>query len=125
MGDSNTDFKRRSKIMGHDTSGAYHSFEGMKVDTLRNLIVEQFADPEDQQNDAPNIAKIYKFLEAHPDFTAHGYTIGGDRSDHRVSIEGIAFRGRYGNTVVEDFVCFAQHADELTVEDRYLRCWWD
>ena len=122
----NKDFKRRSEIMnGLDTNKDYKHFEKMDLKTLRLLIKERFADPEDMQNDAPSIQEFADFLEKHPDFTVHGYTIGAERDDHRVSVEGLEFDGYYSKEDLADFIDFQRTADEFEVEPHTLRSWWD
>lgn len=125
----NKDQKRRDslfnirKIYSYDP-GNYQSYNGLDVDTLKILIDEKFADPDETQNDSPSIQEFYDFLVEHPEFTAHGYLIGLKRSDYRVSIEGLEGKPNDSESYT-DFILFNRLADEFDVDMDYCRSWWD
>jgi hypothetical protein len=123
----NRDIKRRQEITGFSEPAGDDViyFEMMTAQTLRQLIDEKFADPEVSQHDAPSIEDICKFLEENEGFTAHGYLVGIDRDDYRVSIEGVEFQGIYSTAALKAFIQLFRFADELEVDDQYLRCWYD
>lgn len=115
--------------VGTDCAG----FRGMDADCLKELIDAGFADPNETQNDSPDIATYLSFLQEHKEgsqLTAHGYLITPERSDVRVSVEGI--EGILDMGDVGDFVSLFRGADELSLEAsetrsfRFVaRCWYD
>jgi len=90
----NRNSKRRSAIIGtaytRDNSGGIRRYKLLALMQLRALVNEGFADPNDQQNDAPSLAAFLGFMSVYPFATAHGYTIEPKRDDYRVSVEGIS-----------------------------------
>ena len=72
-----------------DYSGGVRHFIGMDLNTLKWMIEHKFADPGYYQNNAPTIAEFVDFMEDHPGVWAHGYVVSVERSDYRLSIEGI------------------------------------
>jgi hypothetical protein len=92
---------------------------------LHLLKDEGFLDLDQTQNDSPTVAEFIEFLEKHPGAFAHGYTIGSDRDDARVSLEGLACHAnKVTPTMLKDFITLCRHADEFSIEDG-LRSWWD
>jgi len=100
-------------------------FEGVSASELDMLINEGLMDPHGSQNNSPSAMKFNDFMRSHPGFTAHGYVVSPLRDDYRITIEGLYFRGSADDKLKEEFVDFANGADELKVEDDRLRCWWD
>jgi hypothetical protein len=124
--DLNMDYKRRNQIIfGRDEAKDFESFRGMTLDTLKLLFAENFIDPEDSQNCAPEAAMMLEFMEAHPGVTAHGYAVSHKRDDYRVTIEGLEYDGEADTALVREFAWFANGADELTLTDRRLYFWFD
>ena len=82
------DYKVRDSMLNRTTSlddGSRYDifyFDGLKAETLEKLIEMGFADPQDSQNNAPNIGTILEFLKRNPSFTAHGYAV---TAPHRLS----------------------------------------
>ncbi len=126
----NKDWEKRDELISGEADiekyrwgGIYH-FKEMNVDTLKALLDEHFADPEEQQNDAPCIKDIYDFMVDHPGFTAYGYVVSPERHDYRVSIEGVD--GTYAEKdmeTIKDFTDLFRYADEFDIENLY--CWYD
>lgn len=125
----NHDDKRRCEIMGisypANYMGGYHRFEGITLDQLNLLLEEGFIDPEERQNCAPNTMEFKSFLEAYPDATVHGYIISPDRNDCRISIEGAEYHGEVSKDMMIDFIEMFRFADDFTVSDDCLYCWFD
>jgi hypothetical protein len=123
----NKDTKRRAELLGIDT-GKFVHFVGLTAVNLRKLIDEGFADPEEQQNDAPSIREFIEYMEAHPGLTAHGYAVGLERPDYRVSIEGLKGVVASAEEAL-DFEHWCRRADELesALADDGYHCssWWD
>jgi len=126
--DFNRDQKRRDKLFGiQEPKTDYVSYRGLDVKTLKILLDENFADPDERQNEAPSVEEFYDFLSEYPEFTVHGYTIGLERDDYRVSIEGGEGEAK-SDQALQAFIDRFKYADEFEVEvsdDRYCYCWYD
>jgi hypothetical protein len=130
MKELNKDWKRRDEIInggrgkrdgGYDV---YH-FEGMTLKTLKLLFKENFIDPNEQQNCAPSCGTILKFMEANKRFTCHGYVVSPERSDYRVSIEGVELTKKPTVADKDNFVETFRMADEFTCNENGCYCWYD
>lgn len=99
--------------------GGICHFRGMDYDTLRKLVDEGHADPEDRQNYAPSIGELLEALEMVEGVTFEGYTVHEDRPDYRVSVDG--FTAPRDDSLVEQF----HNSDELIFQDGTVRFWWD
>ena len=125
----NRDDKRRCEIMGMaypvNYMGGCCRFEGLTLSQLNLLLDEGFIDPEERQNCAPNTTEFKSFLEAYPDATVHGYIITPDRCDCRISIEGAEYNGEVSKEMMVDFVEMFRFADDFTINDDCLYCWFD
>ena len=126
----NTDIKSRDEIIFSDGyvkdkyyPGGIRKYTGLNVDKLRMLIDQNFADEDERQNECPSIGEIYKFMQKHPSFTAHGYTVDIARDDYRVSIEGVDKGGEMTVEEFHDFVILFRCADEFDIERGF--CWYD
>ena len=108
-----------------EKDGTYRKFSNLDISTLKQLVAQKFADPDEQQNDAPTIAEFVEFMEKYPNMKAHGYVTGHPRSDYRLSIEGIEGQIiNYEN--MRDFISVFRIADEFEInENGYCRCWYD
>lgn len=104
----------------------YAHFSGMTAATGRKLINEGFADPEDAQNSCPTFEEIVEFCENHPGFIIHGYTIGDDRRDARVTAEGVEGTAKDLDEML-DFIEAFRYADDLSFSKETLscHCWYD
>ena len=125
----NHDDKRRCEIMRIarpvNYMGGCYRFEGLTLDQLNLLLDEGFIDPEERQNDAPTTIEFKSFLEAYPDATIHGYIISPNRDDYRISIEGAEYNGDVSKEMMIDFIEMFRFADDFTVSDNCLYCWFD
>jgi hypothetical protein len=125
----NYDDKRRCEIIGLeypvDYWGGCCSFKGLTLDQLNLLLDEGFADPDEQQNSAPDTSEFKSFLEEYPKATLHGYIISPDRDDYRVTIEGLEYDGEVSKEMLSDFIEMFRFADDFNVGDDFLNCWFD
>jgi hypothetical protein len=64
-------------------------------------------------------------MKSNPKFTAHGYAVSHERSDYRVSIEGVSCNKPYTKKELADFVHLCRRVDDLVIEDKKLYSWWD
>ena len=106
-------------------------FEGMSICTAEALIAQGFIDPEETQNDSPTVREFIDFAKNHldADFTFHGYAVGPEREDCRVSFEGIESNNdEISKETLLDFVkmfLVEYPADDTNVDDDRLYCWYD
>lgn len=104
--------------------GGCRSFNYLTKKDLKWLIDNNFIRLDEAQNNAPTVEAFYEFLKENNGYFVHGYTVSPDRSDYRVSIEGL-HRDTPIETVdeIKAFVMFARWAEELDLDTGY--CWWD
>jgi len=113
------------KYGGDPYMGGVMRFAEMDYDTLQWMVDNRFADPEERQNDSPSISEFLKFLKLLPNFRAIGYVVDKERSDYRLSVEGITGDNLAAIDII-DFVNFAREADEFEINlDGTCRAWWD
>ena len=124
--------KERAEILrsGANYKGAdqenYSHFDSMTPETARKLMNMGYADPEDSQNGAPTFEEMTVFCEKHPGFKLHGYVIGGDRDDARVTAEGVQGTAQNLEDML-DFIETFRCADDCDTnrETRGCYCWYD
>lgn len=125
----NYDDKRRCEILGMSYPPKYlggcQSFMGLTLSQLNLLLDEGFIDPEECQNCSPNTMEFKAFLEEYPEATLHGYIITPDRSDYRMTIEGLEYHGDVSREMLSDFIDMFRTADEFTQGQEFLYCWFD
>lgn len=104
----------------------YASFDYMSPETARKLMKEGYADPEESQNGAPTFEEMTAFCEKHPGFMLHGYVIGGDRRDARITAEGVQGTAQSIEAML-DFIEMFRHADDCDFNRETLNCycWYD
>lgn len=103
----------------------YAGYSNLSAEGMKELISKEYADPEECQNEAPSIREMTEFCASHPGFTIHGYMIGADRHDSRVSAEGVEGKAE-SMAEVADFAELFRGADEFYIgPDGYCRCWFD
>lgn len=106
--------------------GGVRYFNSLIADEMQDLINHGFLDLESCQNNSPTTEQFLDFMEEWPGYYAHGYAVCFERSDVRVTIEGISKGGSFIER--DELIAFMQkfrYADELTIEDDNLRCWYD
>ena len=131
----NRDQKTRDKVIWGDVEPSYTggicNFKVLTSDQLERLIEENFINLFERQNNSPSVEQFREFLKKHPDMVAHGYAVGLEREDYRVTIEGVCFAGKQAASqqLMEDFeeLClgdkFGSGPDSMNIESLY--CWWD
>lgn len=119
--------------------GGIRTFQDVDPETVAKLIGRGFADPDEEQNNAPSIQEFLDFCAQHPQtkYTLGGYAVTRERPDCRVSVDQI--RGEYRipdgtpvSDVIEEILAFYERfriADdvEVTPSDGYLvfYAWFD
>ena len=127
----NMDSDRRDEIFGglldSTNMGGIIHYTGLSASKLKTLIKERFADPDETQNDSPTIQEFLDFMTEYPGFRAHGYIVEKERSDYRVSIEGLEWEDEDEIPVqaLIDFAEMFRFADEFCLEKFNAYCWFD
>lgn len=93
------------------------------------LLAKGVADPDGTQNDSPTFAAITAFLLENPAFRGHGYVVGPERPDHRITLEGVQADGEkfvIPPGQVDNFVKMFRQADEFeSKQGGQHRAWYD
>lgn len=125
-------FDEDYKPENYGKRGSYtRHFDNMSVDTAEVLIKQGFLDPGETQNESPTVAEFIEFAKEHSDgnFTFHGYVVGPERDDCRVSFEGV--EGNSDEISKETIIDFSKmfmedyHADDVEIKANRLYCWYD
>lgn len=107
-----------------DETGDIRHFEKLPSEVVQKLIDNGFFKTSDWTGYSGE-AEILDFLEAYPDWTAHGYVISWDRYDTRITLEGLEKMGDLEKQEIIDFATTFHAADEIQLTPRYGRCWYD
>ena len=104
----------------------YSHFDSMPPETARLLMKKTYAVASDAQNDSPTFREMVEFCEQHPGFMLHGYVIGGDRDDARITAEGVQGTAKDIDGLF-DFVGLFGRADDCDFDRETLNCycWYD
>ena len=122
----NKDYKARSIIIyGDENADSRHSFDSLSLKQLDALITNDFIHPHDCHNYSPSVSDFMEFMKKYTGVVAIGHTVGPERSDYRVSLEGLRFSGEVSKQMLLDFVDLCRRADEFAVSDDSLYAWWD
>ena len=120
-----------------DYYGGVRNFEGVPPETIAKLVEKGYADPEEAQNSSPSIQEFLDFCGQHPEMglTLSGYVVSKDRSDCRVTVDGIAGElpiGASADKAIAGLISFYEtfrFADDLTVDQGtssiVLSAWYD
>ena len=133
-GPLNKDIKRRDELIFGDydpleysgNSGGVRKFNGISVQTLKQLLAENFTDPDDDQNGSPSVREMLEFSEKwNNKYVFGGYAVEIWRADYRVSLDSI-WREDLENLTGDErkaFIDFVGEVDELDEEN--MSAWWD
>jgi hypothetical protein len=101
-------------------------FRGLPLDVLETLVAHGFVALGKWNRCAGVDSLFLPFLRRHPEFTAHGYAVHKDRSDCRITIEGVECEKPMTDETVSDFTnAFSLHAEEARVSPSYAYCRFD
>jgi hypothetical protein len=120
------DIIRSGAVYTGDDTDDYAHFSEMTPETARKLIKAGYADPDESQNGAPTFEEMTVFCEQHPGFKLHGYVIGNDRNDARITAEGVQGTAQDIEAMF-DFIETFRCADDCDTnrETRGCYCWYD
>ena len=133
-GPLNKDIKRRDELIFGDydpleysgNSGGVRKFNGLSAQRLRQLLEENFTDPDIDQNGSPSIMEMLEFSEKwNSKYVFGGYAVEIWRDDYRVSLDSI-WREDLENLSEDErkaFMDFVGEVDELDEEN--MSAWWD
>lgn len=127
---ANRDHRTRDRLLAEfftsEETGGIRRFQALPLSILQELVRAGFADPAEQQNDAPTIGRILDFMKKHPGVRAHGYAVSPEREDYRVSLEGIEFEGEVSEGLRKDLEeLVGERADERHVGPNGFWVWYD
>ncbi len=127
----NRDIEKRDELL----FGAYEPTEyqdgtrhfwWLSVEMLNTLIAEGFVDEQQRQNASPTIREFKEFMTKYPEYLAHGYAVGADRTDCRISIEGLEkSKGFSSQQELDDFLAAFRFADDFYAGKSSMYCWYD
>jgi len=100
-------------------------FTDLTSDKLETLLAQNFADPDETQNDSPDISEFLEFLKSFPQCKAHGYVVSNTREDYRVSIEGVECTYDINQELIFAFIELFRLADDFRITPDYVYCWYD
>jgi hypothetical protein len=132
-----TDYRQRDLILkgfftDKDYFGGVKHFKRLPLELLELLVLEDHADPNDKQNDAPTIRDLITFArqlkDKGYDFYFGGYATSPDREDYRVSVDTIeiSFYFDNGNHLNNKIIKkFFEKADEKEETDANFYFWYD
>jgi hypothetical protein len=104
-------------ILGMSESREDHrSFDGLNADGLAEILAAAPHLADQTQNDSPSMAEFLALGRKYPGLRFHGYVIGQERTDERVSVEG--WVGRETPNICADE---GLRPDEIS----RTRAWWD
>ena len=114
------------KIEHQKYMGGIARFVSLDLERLEGLIKNDFVNLDDKQNEAPSIQEFYEFMKKYPCVKAHGYAVDKNRSDYRISVEGLHHTGNDISKELQlDFMKLCRKADELICTEKKLYSWWD
>ncbi len=105
-------------------------FEGISVDTAKQLQAEGLLDPDRHPELAPSAREMIAFACAGEDeeiWFFHGFTVSPSRPDCRVTFEGMGSYVLPSPPRLAEFLRLHSKADELLVEEEGYGCycWYD
>jgi hypothetical protein len=127
---------------GYPNTGDLRHFGGLTVAQAKELLtLLPPAQADDQQNYSPSFKEFVELGEQYPEMTFHGYVVGPERSDERITIEGFYLPLWTSDRVPIDLVRLgADEFDIIAPDSGYwervgletypaygnvLRAWWD
>jgi hypothetical protein len=134
------DFQKRDEIVfgkaidwanRESPPGICERFEGLDAKGIEKLVELGFMKLSQTMNSSPNIESVLKFANEMEQqgfsFKFEGFTYDPRSKYHDVVLEGIYFQGDYSAEIGFAFAKFVAgySPDELILEDKLLRAWWD
>ena len=95
------------------------------IDTVKKLIDEGYLDEDSSQNYSPTAREFVKFCEKYPQVRMNGFVISPQRSDCDVVLTGLECDTDITLELILDFANNFHYADDFSVSEHWLYCWWD
>lgn len=112
--------------------GGTKRFDEISKEKVEELIDKEYLDPESRQNRSPRAEDMLDFMrkaEEHAGVNvyAHGYMVSPERSDSRITLEGIKLvsNQKLPRTLMSDFSEFFNMADQFELNPKSAYCWYD
>lgn len=107
--------------------GGVRRFDDLTLLQINELDDLGILDMNESQNDSPTVGEMIDFLKSRKTdgWYVHGYCVSPERSDFRISFEGV---GKHSAPSIQDIIDFSKlfrWADEFEVSENGLRCWYD
>jgi hypothetical protein len=125
----NRDHEKRDELLkdyfdSSEYCGGCRHFSKIPRDLLKLLVELDFADPQEQHNEAPTIGEFLEF--EYDGIVFDGYVVAIRRDDYRVSIDGvyIPHTGKLDEKTIELIQGF-HHADDFKIDGEEIYAWWD
>jgi hypothetical protein len=132
-----SDYRQRDLILkgffdSKEYVGGTKRFSKLPLELLELLVLEDHADHNDRQNNAPSIRDLIIFAKQMSEkgyyFFFNGYAVSPDRDDYRVSVDTINIKYYFDNSnhlnnkIIEKFF---KDADEKDLDNGAMRFWYD
>lgn len=107
--------------------GGLRRFDELTLEQIDRLEDLDILNMDDAQNESPTTGEIVDFLrERESDgWYVHGYCISPERSDFRITFEGVGKKTPPSRRDLIDFTRMFRNADDFNVDDEGLYCWYD
>ena len=107
--------------------GGLRRFDDLTLEQIDKLEELGVLDMEEAQNYSPNTGEIIDFLREHKTdgWYVHGYCISPERSDFRITFEGVGKKTPPSKDELIDFTNMFRGADEFNVDKEGMYCWYD
>jgi len=107
--------------------GGLRRFDKLTLEQVDKLDELGVLNMNDSQNGSPTTGDIIDFLRNRDSdgWYVHGYCIGPERLDFRITFEGIGKKTPPSQKDLIDFTLMFRGADEFEIDDEGLYCWYD
>lgn len=102
-------------------------FAHISVAVVKQLVAEELLSLEDRHNDSPSVGEMLAFCSGLDEdiWFFHGFTVGPERIDCRVTLEGFESFTAPTPERIEEFLRFNCHGETEVSEDGACWCWYD
>lgn len=107
--------------------GGCRRFDGLTIDQIDQLDELGIIDHNECQNDSPSIGEIIEFIQGmnSDGWYVHGYCVCAERSDFRITFEGVGKKTAPTMKEMIKFVKMFRDADDFEMDEDGMYCWYD
>lgn len=107
--------------------GGIRWFDELTLEQIDKLDKLGVLDMYETQNNIPTIGEIIDFLRERKSdgWYVHGYCVSPERSDFRVTFEGVGKKTPPSQEDMTDFTRMFRDADDFDADSEGLYCWYD